>query len=443
MIKTAKIWLTIAILMTLLAIGLGIGWGVTSRQKAEASEALERHIEGGYRSAYYDLTYHLGNLSDTFNKLTVAGSKEMQMQLLGKANVYATGAEQSLTALTDASPEWGKLVKLINQTGDYALALQTKLQRGDSLSGEDESNLQRLYEGLLRLEKALSQASDELQAEGYSFVANLGKEGDAFGKALDGLGADINYPALIYDGPFSDALDDRVVKGIKGEQITQEQAAELATVYLPQATRVEYAGDLTGDIPAYTFEVTTPTGDYRAAITKQGGYLMTLSQDAEPQDTLVDEEQAKTLGEDFLTRLGLTDMQAVWVSNYNSVYYLNYAYTVNDTVVYGDLAVVKINAETGEVMGLEALNYLYNHTARTIPSPKVSEQQARAAIHGELRVESVRLALIPTEGGEEKLTWEVYGTKGEDQYFVYVDAEKGYEYKILRVVDSGEGRLLL
>jgi len=441
--RTGKILLTVAIVTTLAAVALGIGWGVTSRQKTAEAQALSATIDNSYRTAYYNLTYHVGNLSDAFNKLTVAGSRPMQMQLLGEANVHATGAEEAVGTLTAASPEWGTINRLLNQAGDYSLALTRKLQQGGSLDREERDNLDKLYQALLKLERALLDAQDGLNQEGYSFASTLGKEGDLLTAALDGIKADVDYPALIYDGPFSDALASREVKGIQGDQLSLEEAQQRVSVYLASAEQVTHVGDLAGSIPAYRFEAKKEGVTYYVDVTCQGGYLMNMAASVDPQDTVLSPEQATAIATDWLSGMGLTDMKAVWVSNYNSVYYLNYAFVQDEVIVYSDLVVVKVNAETGGIVGMEALNYLYNHTDRNIPAPAVGEAAAKALVHGELTVGSVRLALIPTQGGEERLTWEVYGTKGEDKYFVYVDATEGYEYKIMRVIDSQEGALLL
>jgi len=106
---------------------------------------------------------------------------------------------------------------------------------------------------------------------------------------------------------------------------------------------------------------------------------------------------------------------------------------------------VKVAADSGDILGMEALNYIYNHTARTIAAPTVTEQEAAEAISEYIAVSSCRLALVPTKGGGEALTYEFFGTKGGengDKYFVYVDAESGEELKIMRVLDGERGLLL-
>ena len=52
-----------------------------------------------------------------------------------------------------------------------------------------------------------------------------------------------------------------------------------------------------------------------------------------------------------------------------------------------------------------------------------------------LEVESSRLAIIPTEGGEV-LAYEFCGTYGGRTYYVYLDADTGREVDVFTVVGS-------
>ena len=63
--------------------------------------------------------------------------------------------------------------------------------------------------------------------------------------------------------------------------------------------------------------------------------------------------------------------------------------------------------------------------------------------YGALETESVRLAVIPTPGGGERLAYEVYGTVQEEKFFVYADPETGDEVRVLMDVDGEQGGLLI
>jgi intein/homing endonuclease len=63
--------------------------------------------------------------------------------------------------------------------------------------------------------------------ENFSFSNMLNSQDSIVLKAFDNLqNLSVGYPELIYDGPFSDGLDNREVKGITGAEISEQQAKE-------------------------------------------------------------------------------------------------------------------------------------------------------------------------------------------------------------------------
>lgn len=83
--------------------------------------------------------------------------------------------------------------------------------------------------------------------------------------AADPLGDEgqsaIEYPSLIYDGPFSDGRTDGKTLGLTGERLTRQQAREAAARYAGvTASQVTDAADSGGRFEAFGFTADTPTG---------------------------------------------------------------------------------------------------------------------------------------------------------------------------------------
>lgn len=430
----------VAALLAVAVLTMGIVWGVTGRRAEAEAEVNRTHLENNYRQNYYQLSYNISNLSNYLNKLTVASSPTLQMQLLGQINAEAASAGAALNGLVTADQHAANTTKYVNQVGDYCLRLQYALAEGGTLGSKEKDNLAALYTVVVQLEAGLEEVKEQVDAGDFRF---LDGEDNVFARTVASFEAEtVSYPALIYDGPFSDALDQAQPYGLTGETVTREQAEAKVATYLPTQYTLSYTGDLGGKIEAYRFEAKTQHGTYYLDVTKRGGYLLNMAADAAPQDTVYTAEECAQYGAQYLRHIGLAGMQAVWASNYNSVYYVNYAYVQDDVVCYSDLVVLKIDAETKTLVGVEARNYLMNHRARTIERPAVTAAEAQAAIGQNIQIDGVRVALIPTEGGGERLTYEVSGITSDNRYFVYVDAQTGREYKILRVIDSNEGQLL-
>ena len=86
---------------------------------------------------------------------------------------------------------------------------------------------------------------------------------------------------------------------------------------------------------------------------------------------------------------------------------------------------------------MPATAYCRNHIDREINA--VISERAAAERSG-IDYDSVRLCVIP-DGETEAVCYEVHGHYDGMEFFVYVDSVTGETVKVLKVVDSGGGRL--
>ena len=94
--------------------------------------------------------------------------------------------------------------------------------------------------------------------------------------------------------------------------------------------------------------------------------------------------------------------------------------------------------ETAQVVGIEARNYLQNHTARGALLPTITEQEAQKAVSSRLQIESSQLCLIPLRS-EERLCFEFKGFYNGHTYLAYVDAATGEQVELLKLVETPSG----
>ena len=136
-------------------------------------------------------------------------------------------------------------------------------------------------------------------------------------------------------------------------------------------------------------------------------------------------------------------MSAVWINLSNNVYTINFAVEQNQVIVYPDLIKVRVCAQTGTVIGLEAKSYYTNHVEREINKPTISKQTALEKVSGNIEVKTSRLALVPIGVSSEKLCYEFSGEFDGATYFVYIDALTGKQVEMFKVIESTEGKLLM
>lgn len=429
-----------------LLIGAVITLGVFLGMALDDGKELSRRADNGYTSSYYTLTDSLLQIETNLSKIRVVRTPSLQSELLTMTAIDAEVAEQCLSTLSVAGADMTGTVKFCNQVGDFSLYLLKKLDNGDSLSDTDYSTADKLYETTGLLARRLNSLSDKISAGEYSF-SDLGGEDDAFSDVFSDIadGA-IEYPALIYDGPFSDGLEDPTPVALDGDDISPEDGIALVKGYLygydnPEVT---YTGELGGHIECYAYSFTAGGVSGNVMLSKKGGALVMADVNDSVENPQYDKEQGVELARQYCDKIGLKSMSAVWACVTDSELYVNLCYEEDGIIFYPDMVKVKVSLETGRITGFEAREYIYNHTQRdTDYTVTVTEEEALAASYGEMKTESVRLAVIPMDAGGEKLTYEVYGTVDGYGFFVYVDAATGNAVKVLQVIDSDEGELLM
>ncbi|RYD01378.1 hypothetical protein N752_30760 [Desulforamulus aquiferis] len=59
------------------------------------------------------------------------------------------------------------------------------------------------------------------------------------------------------------------------------------------------------------------------------------------------------------------------------------------------------------------------HKVRELPEPAISVEQAKSKVNGRMEITNTRLAIIPTDSGKEKFSYEVSGQiNGEATWYM-------------------------
>ncbi len=430
-IRLAK-WGKVGLILAL-TIGVLGGFYALIQERNHANSVME----SVYERSFYDLLMDVNDVEIKLEKLSVSENPTYQEKLLREVGERATLANANISQLTGEDGVLSGTTSYINQLGDFSKSLSKKLEKGGRLSREDKESLANLHEISVEVGKRLQRVRDKI-GQGKTFIENFDDISVDFGE-IDELSVD--YPELIYDGPFSDSVVNKAPKGISKRQITEEEGLEIAKRVLKGVTdEVEFIGVWEGKIKTYNYS--SPDGDVLVKLTSGGDLLSFSSPTPFVDESQVNEIDGVKIAYEFLYTNGYDGLVPVWVSNYYGNLYINFVHEESGVIVYNDMVKVKVSGETGKVVGFEGTSYLYNHTEREIGVPAISEDEAREKVYGEIEVDTVRLALVP-DGEREKLSYEVYGKIGEKKYFVYVDAKTGEEINILCVIDSEQGELLM
>ncbi len=404
-------------------------------------------LENIYKKAFYELSDNMNNLDVKMSKLMVASSSSESLRYLNEVSRQTDTTAASLSQLPITENTIEKTSKFINQLGDFCKGLSNKVAAGKTISEPESQQIENLYDTGSELRKQVTILAGKV-AEGYSFSKSIrGGYGDellkdSFTQIEQGT---VEYPSLIYDGPFSDSLQNAQPKGLPENEVGQEEAQSALEGYLKDfdVQGISYQNSSDGKMFSYNFNVNTAGGQLFAQVSKMGGKLLLIDNMRDLDNVELEVDECIDIAESFVAALGIENAQAVWQSDYHGYVYVNIAAVQDNVVLYPDLIKVIVARDNGEIIGYEARGYYTNHTERQLPSPALNTMQARQKTFSRLTVDSERLTLIPLETGEERLAYEFFGNYRDLTYFVYIDALTGEEINVLRVIDSEDGSLVI
>lgn len=446
--KQNKIITGLSIATALLAvstIGFGIGFAITDSKAME----YKTNLENVYQSNFYSLLDSVNNLETKVSKTLNATSSSYQRKILLEASKNASEAEIAVSSLPFSQSDIDETVKMVNQISGYTSTLADKLANGESLTSEEISSLEEIEQSVSSLKYQLNEFAKKLQSDkGYSILdasMDIDTNSNDFSRSLSSLkDNDVEYPTMIYDGPFSDSVVNSTVKGLSGDKVTKTEAMQNVEKYFKSATNVEYEGETKGRFETYNFRVTGSNDEMLyVQVTKIGGHILTISGAGADGETTVDLTTAKTLALDFASQNGIEDGVVVWSDSIDKDVYLNIAPKSQGIVLYPDLVKVKVNLVSGSIVGYDATSYFTNHTDRTLSAGTLTLKEAEAKVPEKFTIVSSRLVLSPLDYNREVVCVEVEGKNGGNTYYFYFNAQSGVMENVLKVIETDNGNLLM
>lgn len=438
--RTAVMSVTVALAVGAIA-GLSVALTYSENMNKLRAEYM-RDMESVYTRNYYDLLDSANDLEVKLGKLDAASTAAAQQEILYDVWGAASLAGVNLSAFAGGEDGVMQASKFVGQTGDYAHYLAERLDDGKPLTAEERQTLSKLRDMAGVLKSALDDTRVGIN-EGRLFLGDGGML-ESFTGAFDAfVDPEVEYPQMIYDGPFSDALEHRECKALKDmPAVTAEEGAELVAKYIPAAEEVEYYDRTESDIVTLNYKVVTEEGTGFAQITENGGLL--VSYNLRPERAAVSESfpQHCAAALAFARGAGYENLAVVWCASVQGTVYVNLTPVKDGVILYPDLIKVKVDEASGTVTGLDAMHYIFNHTERDLSDATVTLAEAAKVVDLPL-VSEGRLALIPIDETKEVLTYE-FECEKDGTYFVYIDAQTGAEVNILYVIDDAErGSMLM
>ena len=336
--------------------------------------------------------------------------------------------------------------KFISQASDYSTYIAKKISSGEKITDEEHKNLSTLLNYSRKLNESVEGMVSICNSGGKITASNVKSKANV---NVNAISADMtaaeeafnNYPTLLYDGPFADAVLNREPQMIKNkDNITKEQAREIAATALNcNINQVGNENNEDGKIPCYTFTC----GQKHIGISKQGGYVSYILYGGKITQSSITEDNARNIAKSYLKNIGYENMKETYYMTNDNICVINFAYSKDGIIYYSDLIKVGISMADGKVLSLEAEGFLTNHIERKGFSEKIKLDEIKKNASPYLKILDTKKCVIPKENGLEIECYELHCESNEtgEEVLIYVNAQTGAEENILLLLYSDGGTL--
>ncbi|MBR7091506.1 MAG: germination protein YpeB [Clostridia bacterium] len=442
--KSHKIIITsIALVLSGALIFCAVSWANSVNALGEYRDQLN-YV---YRQNFYELTDNINEIETNLGKVSVSTNNTDLSRYMSNIANASSSAQSNITELPIDHNTIDNTITFINQLNGYVYTLQTKLSSGANLTLDDLDQLENLHSSSEDIKYELNKLSVLISSGDFEIIDNIQDPNQAsnkFSESWSGLNNQtIEYPTLIYDGPFSESTTNKTIRGLSENIVSETQVgANLRQIFTDY--NIQFTGEVVGaKFDVYNYELTKDDTIYYAQVSKRDGVLLQLNSNIQSDERTISLSDAEVLAVEFATSLGFENMQAVWSTSSNNFAYVNLTPVQDNVILYPDLIKVKISQSNGKIVGWEAKSWAYNHTERTNLNPSIDLAKATMAVSTNMDIRSSRLCVIPGNYVGEILAYEFMCAYSGATYYIYIDTTTGQQCNVLKVIETDDGNLLM
>lgn len=403
-------------------------------------------LENNYQQSLNELSETMDSIETNLTKSIYSNSDKMLYEISSDLFSECAEAKEALSRLPVGQMNLSSTYKFISQAADYASYIAQKAASGEQISDEEHKNLSVLLNYAHQLNDSISAMVSICNNGGRITASNVKNKNNI---SISSLSNDMttaeesfkDYPTLLYDGPFADAVLNREPEMLKNaEEYSKEEARDAAAHAMGCAVdQVNFDSEEDGMIPCYVFSY----GQKTIGITKSGGYVAYMLYGGKISQSTVSEKNAVNIAKKYLEKLDFPNMTETYYMSSNNICVINFAYQYNNVVYYSDLIKVGVSMNDGKVVSFESEGFLTNHRERAAFQSAKSAEELQGNISHYLNVLGVKQCVIPKENGTEAMCYEYHceSTETNEEVLIYVNSNTGAEENILLLLYSDGGTL--
>ncbi len=441
-----------AVLFPVLAVVL-IGTAIWGYQAREDRDVVLNRAESQYQRAFHNLAYHLEELQTELGNSLAVNQKSQPFQRKCLLNVWriTSEAQNEISQLPLGLIPFNKTEEFLAKMASFSYQTGVRDMKEEPLTDEEVKTLQALFNHSKDISSEIRSLQTEVldsQLRWTEVEMALAEGGDGLDNSVvDGfktIDQKVSEYSEVQWGPSTvNLFESRSLSKLGGKEVSAQEVKEKAVTFLglKDSANIKVVENGKGtEYASYSVIVNEQEDDQaiKMDFTKAGGELIWFMKPKDVTAKHLTLDQAVDKAQAFLDKHQYKDMQAVSYDEYQNVANITYARVQDKVIIYPEKVAVKVSLDNGEIIGLMASDYVYEHHDRKLEQPKMSVEEAKQSLNPNFQIEDQNMALIQNDLKKQVLCYEYLGTINDQRYRLYINADTGIEEKleVIRNVDT-------
>ena len=195
--------------------------------------------------ALISLDEYLSGITADLQKVVYVSTPSMLTNLSTELWRDCAEAKNSLAELPSNDSSIANTYTFLSQVGEYIMSIQRKSMRGETISEEERQKLQELSALATSLSEKLNSMCYSLQNGSLSFekksnmFLNSSETSDTVFEKMDDVEQTLSdIPSLVFDGPFSNHIENMKPKLLEAKRRLQETTRRKSRIRFAKATTI-------------------------------------------------------------------------------------------------------------------------------------------------------------------------------------------------------------
>lgn len=401
-------------------IGAGL-WGYLEHQE---KNAILIKAENQYQRAFHDLSFHVENLHNELGNTLAVNSMSQDSYKKGLINVWriTSQAQSDITQLPLTLLPFNRTEEFLANMANFSYRTAVRDLAKQPLTEEEMKTLNALYTHASEISTDLRSMQTKVLDNNLRWMdveTALATQKEPLDNAIiDGFQTVDKKVADYKDVKWSPSTlgvySKHDVNMLSGNEVTAEEVKQKAAQFLGVQDVGSFQVIENGPGTEYhSFSVTAPKENSMDGVhmdySSKGGQLLWFAFTRDVPEKKLDIRRARDIAAEFLDSHGYSNMTAVSYDEYSNMANITFASRDHDIINYLDKLSVKVALDNGEVTGLQATDYVFDHKERQMNAPKVTIDDARKVLNPNFKTEHEALALIRNDSQQEVLCHQFTG----------------------------------